>query len=138
MGRQGPRAALHTIGQSDGDVAWVVDSHEKYLGLLSISNAERALRAGVQRFDQAWEYVEREYLPVSPSTTFDALIPIAMSSDYPIPVVDGTENTLVGEVHRSALAEALAETSSVDPDYEANAAMNAAIAAENGNDSPAT
>ncbi len=130
MGRQGPRAALHTIGESDGDVAWVVDSRSKFMGLLSISSAERALRAGVKRFDEAWEYVDREYLPVSPTTTFDALIPIAMSSDFPIPVVDST-NTLVGEVHRSALAEALAETSLVDPDYLANAAMNAAIAAGN-------
>ena len=129
MGRQGPRAALHTIGESDGDVAWVVDSHEKYQGLLSISSAERALRAGVKRFDEAWEYVDREYLPVSPSTTLDALIPVAMSSDHPIPVVD-PENTLVGEVHRSALAEALAETSTIDQDYEANAALNAAMAAE--------
>ena len=129
MGRQGPRAALHTIGESDGDVAWVVDSHEKYMGLLSIASAERALRAGVKRFDEAWEYVEREYLPVAPSTTFDALIPIAMSSDFPIPVVDSS-NTLVGEVHRSALAEALAETSSVDTDYAANAAINAANAVE--------
>ena len=129
MGRQGPRAALHTIGESDGDVAWVVDSRENYKGLLTISSAERALRAGVKRFDEAWSYVEQNYLPVAPSTSFDVLIPIAMSSDYPIPVVDG-DNTLVGEVHRSALAEALAETSKVDPDYEANAAMNAAIAAE--------
>ena len=133
MGRQGPRAALHTIGESDGDVAWVVDSHEKYVGLLSISAAERALRAGVKRFDEAWDYVDREYLPVAPTTTFDALIPIAMSSDFPIPVVD-EENTLVGEVHRGALAEALAETSTVDQDYEANAALNAAIAAENGDE----
>ena len=129
MGRQGPRAALHTIGQSDGDVAWVVDGREHYVGLLSISSAERALRAGVRRFDEAWDYVDRNYLPVSPATTFDMLIPIAMSSDFPIPVVNDA-NTLVGEVHRSALAEALAETSSVDPDYAANAAMNAAIAAE--------
>ena len=131
MGRHGPRAVLHTIGESDGDVAWVVDSHQKYMGLLSISSAERALRAGVKRIDEGWEYVDSSYLPVSPATTFDALIPIAMSSDFPIPVVDA-ENTLVGEVHRSALAEALAETSSVDTDYAANAAMNAAIAAENG------
>ena len=130
MGRQGPRAALHTIGESDGDVAWVVDSRENYKGLLTISSAERALRAGVKRFDEAWSYVEENYLPVAPATSFDVLIPIAMSSDYPIPVVDGN-NVLVGEVHRSALAEALAETSKVDPDYEANAAMNAAIAAEN-------
>ena len=130
MGRQGPRAALHTIGESDGDVAWVVDSREKYMGLLSIASAERALRSGVKRFDEAWEFVDRDYLPVAPTTTFDSLIPIAMSSDFPIPVVDSS-NTLVGEVHRSALAEALAETSSVDTDYAANAALNAANAAEN-------
>ena len=129
MGHQGPRAALHTIGQSDGDVAWVVDRQERYIGLLSISSTEQALRAGVKRMDEGWEYVDRNYLPVSPATTFDALIPIAMSSDFPIPVVDDRK-VLVGEVHRSALAEALAETSSVDPDYAANAALNAAIATE--------
>ena len=126
MGHQGPRAALHTIGQSDGDAAWVVDRRERYIGLLSIASAERALRASVSRLDQAWEYVDREYTALSPSTTFDELIPIAMASDFPIPIVD-EDNMLVGEVHRSALAEALAETASADADYEANAAANAAL-----------
>ena len=129
MGHQGPRAALHTIGGSDGDAAWVVDRRERYMGLLSISNAERALRAGVTRLDEAWEFVDREYQAVSPSTTFDELISLALASDYPIPVTD-SENTLVGEVHRSALAEAIAETSHADPDYAANAAANAALATE--------
>ena len=126
MGHQGPRAALHTIGQSDGDAAWVVDRRERYIGLLSIASAQQALRASVSRLDQAWEYVDREYSALSPSTTFDELIPIAMASDFPIPIVD-EENLLVGEVHRSALAEALAETASADADYEANAAANAAL-----------
>ena len=49
-----------------------------------------------------------------------------MSSDSPIPIVD-ENNVLVGEVHRSALAEALAETASADADYAANAAANAAL-----------
>ena len=129
MGHQGPRAALHTIGSSDGDAAWMVDGQERYMGLLSITSAERALRAGVKRFDEAWQYVDREYQAVEPTTTFDRLIPMAMSSDWPIPVVDGG-NVLVGEVHRSALAEALAETSGADQDYAANAAANAALAAE--------
>ena len=129
MGHQGPRAALHTIGSSDGDVAWVVDRREHYLGLLSITGAEKALRAGVQRIDQAWEFVDRDYAPVTPATTFEELIPRAMGSDFPIPVVDDS-NLLLGEVHRSALAEALAETSAVEQDYEANAALNAALAAE--------
>ncbi len=129
MGHQGPRAALHTIGSSDGDAAWVVDLREHYIGLLSITNAERALRAGVRRFDEAWDYVDREHAPVAPTTSFDELIPLAMASDYPIPVTDD-RNLLVGEVHRSALAEAIAETSAADQDYEANAAANAALAAE--------
>ena len=113
MGHQGPRAALHTIGQSDGDAAWVVDIKERYIGLLSITNAQRALRGGVKRLDQAWEHVDRDYSAVSPDTTFDQLIPQAMGSDHPIPVVNA-DNVLVGEVHRSALAEAIAETSTAD------------------------
>ena len=129
MGHQGPRAALHTIGDSDGDAAWVVDRGQRYIGMLSISNAERALRAGVKRFDEAWDYVDREYRAVAPATSFDELIPLAMGSDFPVPVTD-EQNVLVGEVHRSALAEALAETSAADPDYEANAVENAALAAE--------
>ena len=128
MGHQGPRAALHTIGNSDGDAAWIVDRRERYMGLLTITNAQNALRAGVRRIDEAMNYVDREYAAVSPDTTFDLLIPRAMSSDYPIPVTDA-DNLLVGEVHRSALAEALAETSTADPDYQANAAANAALAA---------
>ena len=131
MGHQGPRAALHTIGSSDGDAAWVVDMREHYIGLLSITNAERALRAGVKRIDEAWEYVDREYQSVAPTTTFDELIPIAMSSDFPVPCCD-ENNVLVGEVHRSALAGALAETSTPNTDYEANAAENAALAEESG------
>lgn len=129
LGHQGPRAALHTIGASDGDAAWIVDRTQRYIGILTITRANDALKAGINRLDLGLGYVDQGYETVSPDTTFDQLIPKAMVSDYPIPVTDG-DNKLVGEVHRSALAEALAETSSADPDYEANAAANAALAAE--------
>ena len=33
MGHQGPRAALHTIGESDGDAAWIVDRRQRYIGI---------------------------------------------------------------------------------------------------------
>ena len=129
LGHQGPRAALHTIGESDGDAAWIVDRRQRYIGLLTITKAQQALRAGINRLDLGMGYVDQGYETVSPDTTFDVLIPLAMASDYPIPVTDG-DNKLVGEIHRSALAEALAETSTAEADYEANAAANAAIAAE--------
>ena len=134
LGHQGPRAALHTIGNSDGDAAWIVDRRQRYIGLLTIAKANEALRAGIHRLDLGLGYVDQGYEPVSPDTTFDLLIPRAMGSDYPIPVTDG-DNRLVGEIYRSALAEALAETSTADPDYEANAAANAALAAESEADS---
>ena len=131
MGHQGPRAALHTISESDGDAAWIVDRRQRYIGLLTISKAQEALRAGINRLDLGMGYVDQGYETVSPDTTLDLLIPRAMASDYPVPVTDG-DNKLLGEIHRSALAEVLAETSTADPDYEANAAANAALAAEPG------
>ena len=129
LGHQGPRAALHTIGSSDGDAAWIVDRQQRYIGLLTITRANDALKAGINRLDLGLGYVNQGYETVSPDTTFDVLIPLAMGSEFPIPVTDG-DNRLVGEVHRSALAEALAETSTADADYEANVATNAALAAE--------
>jgi glycine betaine/proline transport system ATP-binding protein len=133
MGHQGPRAALHTIGESDSQVAWVVDRQERYIGMLSVVAAERALRAGLSRLDQDWNFVDRSYRPVSPNSTFDELIPMALASDYPIPVVD-SDNVLIGVFRRSSLAEALAETFHTDTDYEANVATNAAFAAEAANE----
>ena len=94
---------------------------------LTITKAQQALRAGINRLDLGMGYVDQGYETVSPNTSFDVLIPLAMASDYPIPVTDD-DNKLVGEIHRSALAEALAETSTAEPDYEANAAANAAFA----------
>ena len=129
LGHQGPRAALHTIGASDGDAAWIVDRRQRYIGILTIAKANEALKAGINRLDLGLGYVNQDYETVSPGTTFDMLIPLAMASDYPIPVTD-EDNRLVGEIHRSALAEALAETSSANPDYEANAVANAALSAE--------
>ena len=131
LGHQGPRAALHTIADSDGDAAWIVDRRQGYIGLLTIAKANEALRAGVNRLDLGLGYVDQGYEAVTPDTTFNVLIPLAMGSDYPIPVTD-EENRLVGEIHRGALAEALAETSTADADYEANAAANATLAAETG------
>ena len=129
QGHQGPRAALHTIAASDGDAAWIVDRSQRYIGILTITKANEALRAGINRLDLGLGYVDQGYQTVGPDTTFDVLIPLAMASDYPVPVTD-EDNKLVGEIHRSALAEALAETSAAEPDYRANAAENAALAAE--------
>ena len=119
----GIRAALEAIDDGNGGVAWVVDETGRYIGTLPRSSAERALRAGVLQIDQAQEFIDQDYPVLSPSATFDQLIPIAMGIDHAIPIVDN-DQLLVGEVHRTAVAELLANTSAAVPDYEANAAAN--------------
>lgn len=106
--RQEPRATLRTIGS--GDVIWVVDRSDKYIGMLSRGNAERAVRDGAQRLEEAWDYIDRDYTRVTADATFDELIPILMASDLPVPCCDSND-VLVGEVHRDDLAEALAGSS---------------------------
>ena len=59
LGHQAPRAALHTIADSDGDAAWIVDRRQRYIGLLTIAKANQALRAGVNRLTWDWATLTR-------------------------------------------------------------------------------
>ena len=126
----GPGAALATIREENGDLGWVVDATDRYIGAITRTEAERALRAGVANLEQAQEYLDCEYPVLAPTTTFDQLIPIAMGVDHAIPVVD-EDSLLVGELHRSAVAQVLADTAAASPDYAANAAENSALASDN-------
>ena len=125
-----PGAALATIREENGDLGWVVDAADRYIGAITRTEAERALRAGVANLEQAEEYLDCEYPVLAPTTTFDQLIPIAMGVDHAIPVVDG-DSLLVGELHRSAVAQVLADTATATPDYAANAAENSALSSDN-------
>ena len=125
-----PRAALDAFGRANHRfLGWVVDEVGRYIGALSHADAERASKAGAARLDQAEECLDQEYPVLTPATNFDEIIPVAMGVDHALPVVDD-DRLLVGEVHRADVAEALASASSVAPDYEANAAANAAQDAE--------
>ena len=119
--------ALATIGQSAGALAWVVDDSDRYIGAISLVDAKRALEAGIFRLDEALAFIDQKYPSMTPSTTFDELIPIAMGVDHAIPIISG-DRLLVGEVHRSAVAALLASTSARVPDYEANASANSGMA----------
>ena len=125
-GHLNPRAALDAFGRANHRfLGWVVDEVGRYIGALSHADAERASKAGAARLDQVEECLDQEYPVLTPATNFDELIPVAMGVDHALPVVDD-DRLLVGEVHRADVAEALASAAAESPDYEANAAENAA------------
>ena len=104
---KGPQEALQAMHGEASDLALVLDDDDTYLGILTMDQAHAALRAGVDKLDDHVDrYLYTDPSPISNNVTLEHLIPICMTCDYPIPVVD-ENGKLIGVVHRNALAEAI-------------------------------
>ena len=104
---KGPQEALQAMRGDASDLAWVLDDDDTYLGMLTIEQAHAALQAGVGKLgDHIERYLYTDPEHISNDVVLEQLIPICMSSDYPIPVVD-EDGKLMGVVQRYALAEAI-------------------------------
>jgi glycine betaine/proline transport system ATP-binding protein len=104
---QGPRVALRTMRSNASPVALVVGVQGNFLGMLTLEQARRAAQAGVKRLAEHLEYLNTSVSPVTPDTPLDQLIPLTLTTDQPIPVVD-QHGKLVGEIHRTAVAGVVA------------------------------
>jgi glycine betaine/proline transport system ATP-binding protein len=105
MDYQSPQAALLAMRGNGVLAATVVDALGKYKGLLTFEGANASARAGKSHVGADLT----EETTVSPDTPLDELIPLSLASDQLIPVVDG-EGRLVGEVHRSELADQISQS----------------------------
>ena len=124
---ENPEEALAAVNEGEAEVAWVVNEEQEFVGALPSDAALDAQDSEVPNLDEAWGQIDWEHPVVTPSTTIDELIPMALSTNYPLPVVD-EDNKLVGEIDRVTLARTVAEYSNLDHDFEANAAANAEAA----------
>lgn len=102
----GAKAVMQSTEHLDGASVFIVDQHQKYLGVLSPQESERAIRDRVQSFEQSPGYINSNVPPVVLMTPCEEIIPMCMATDLPIPVVD-QHGTLVGEVRREAVAAAI-------------------------------
>jgi len=103
----GPQEALRAMRGDASDLALVLDDADAYLGILTIDQAHAAMQSGVDKLDDNIErflYMDAE--TISADTSLAEVIPICLTCDYPIPVVD-EGGKLIGVVHREALAEAI-------------------------------
>ena len=100
---QTPQEALEILRSQSLDSGCVVSDGEVYAGCVTVDDVERAKSAGAADLGSA---VNPALKPVSRGTAFSELIPLSLSSDKPIPVVDNG-GRLVGVVHRKALAASM-------------------------------
>jgi glycine betaine/proline transport system ATP-binding protein len=115
---QGADAASKSIGDVNGAVIFVVDQQNKYLGVLSPLGVARALSDQVQSFEESPGYINSDIAPVVLLTSCEEIIPMCITTDHPIPVVN-EQGILVGEIRRDAVAAAISrnfENNPADPD----------------------
>ena len=103
-----PQDVLSMLEEQDCSAAFMIDTSDRFLGIVTPEKIELALEAGVIDINDC---LENEPAPVRVDTSFDDLIAPSMLTDLPIPVVDD-DGKLVGEVHRRAVAEAMAAANS--------------------------
>jgi glycine betaine/proline transport system ATP-binding protein len=99
--RQSPEAAVNVMRSSGASVAHVVGDRDQYVGALSMEEAADADRRGVSRVE---ECCDTEVTTVGPDTLLEFLVPISITADSPIPVVDA-DGRLTGLLDPRVVAE---------------------------------
>lgn len=96
---QGPKAAMHILRTSKLDNAFLVARTGKLLGLVTMEHlVELFRRKGIS----LTEALEPDLPTCTVDTVVEDLLPLAASTEYPIPVVD-EEEKFVGEVNTGAI-----------------------------------
>ena len=101
-----PAEALAAVEASGVDAAMVVDGDRTFVGLLT---AEEVRASGDDGLADRVRGSGAAPEPVAPDITVEELIPLAMASDHPVPVVD-RRGRLRGVIDRNTLAETISAT----------------------------
>lgn len=100
-------SVLDYLGYDPFGFVWVTGPDNNLLGLLGSGHLERMYAEGRGSLRDGNDIIVR-CPPITPDMLLDALIPVAMASEHPVPVTDA-EGALVGEIHRANLAKVLAQ-----------------------------
>lgn len=99
-------AALETLQAHQSRYAFAVGENERYAGMLSQSQLEQAAADAAARTGPALRY-RVDVSPVAPDISLERLIPLMVSAEGPLPVVDG-DARLLGYVDRRSVMLAIA------------------------------
>lgn len=100
-------SVLDYLGYDPFGFVWVTGPDNNLQGLLGSGHLERMYAEGRETLRDGHDIIVR-CPPITPDMLLDALIPVAMASEHPVPVTNA-EGVLVGEIHRANLAKVLAQ-----------------------------
>lgn len=98
--KDGPSVAVRKMDEKELSTAFVTDKERKLKGLVRIEDVVELKKRGIKDFSEV--IVDENLSRVSPDTPLIELLPVAMSSKYPLAVVDDKDR-LLGIIIRSKL-----------------------------------
>ena len=109
---QGPRAAMHILRTSKLDNTFLVSRTGKLLGLVTI---ERLIELFRRKGDSLTEALEPDISTCTSDTVVEDLLPLAASTEYPIPVVD-EKGKFVGEINTGTILVSMIQEKEIAAD----------------------
>jgi glycine betaine/proline transport system ATP-binding protein len=107
---QGPKAALHLLKTSKRDHGFLVTRGRKYLGLVSASSLSKLIKDNGKSTSQA---IEPDIATCTDSTLLEDLFPLAVTTRFPIPVVDD-QGKLIGEIENETIISSMIQFKEVE------------------------
>ena len=111
---QGPKVALHILRTTNLDEAFLVTRTGKLMGLMTI---ERLVELIQKQGTSLKEALDPDLPVCNPDMVVEDLFPLAVSSRYPIPVVD-EKNKFLGEIHTSTILCSMIQEVAVEEETE--------------------
>ncbi len=105
-----PERAIEVMNSAGTDAAFVASQGDRYLGELTLAEAEEAKRRNDETVTTA---INRRYMPVLQEASIEEALSKAWAQEGRLPVVDD-DGKLVGQIEREALIQAAFEPS--DPE----------------------
>jgi glycine betaine/proline transport system ATP-binding protein len=117
---QGPKAALHLLKKAKSDYGFLVSKGRKYLGLATKTSLSKLVKDDVK---SAREALEPDIATCTPDMLLEDLFALAVSTEYPIPVID-ENGKLVGEIDNESILSSMVQYQDTEPEEEAEAIDN--------------
>ncbi len=107
---QGPKAAMHRLRTSKLSSAFLVARGDRYLGLVT---EERLIELFRNKGTSLKDAMQPHVPPCTPDMVIEDLMPLAVSTEFPIPVVDDN-GRLLGEIHISTIMLAMIKEKQIE------------------------
>lgn len=120
---EGPKAAMHMLMTAKLTHAFLVARGNRYLGLVTLERLVELFRSKGKSLKEA---LQPNVPACAPDTVIEELLPLAVSTEFPIPVVDDS-GKLLGEIHNSTILLSLIQEKGVE---EEETALNGETAIE--------